>query len=80
LVPNEAGEYLPAGLAFKTREELLKNERIGDEIVQDAQAVTEPVERDIFMRLNVAQHLQHLFARHRLVRNCRRSRISVEAM
>jgi hypothetical protein len=32
------------------------------------------------MRLNVAQPVQHLSARHRLVRNCRRSRISVEAM
>jgi hypothetical protein len=65
LVANEAGEYLPPGLAFKTREDLSNNERIGGEIVQDAQAVTEPVERDMRVAVLVVDDHADLYEMRR---------------
>ena len=58
---------LAGGLALVTGQDLPKDRGVGSEVVQDVQAVAEPIEGDIFLRLNFPERADDLFAGERLV-------------
>jgi len=58
---------LAAGFALVTGQDLAKDRGVGSEVVQNVQAVAEPIESDIFLRLNFLEHSDDVFACERLV-------------